>query len=206
MTVALSVAFLCSCTNENNTEATTSSDVEMETIWSKPQLFEVPSETEISDGSDEEAVMLSEIEKARKVYSLFVSSKPSLDMNDTIAGADGVVYYRITDKNLDTSEKFKNYLLRYFSEQIVMSLLNVQMYVEDENGNMYAVDVGMSDDNVIDYSIIRFEKTESKQTATLEISRDFDSDGKSDSKEAIVFIREPAGVNGEWVFTQFGAF
>ena len=206
MTATLFVAFLSSCNGKTEIENTTSSDIEMETVWSKPDRFEMPSEHEsqnVSDGSD---VLLSMIDEASEAYSLFVSSKPLLDMIDTLEGADGVVYYRIADKNLDTFDKFNAYLQKYFSNEIVTNLLNVQMYVSGENGNMYAVDVGMSSSKVTGYSVEKYEETDTKKIAVLKISRDTDGDGKTDVTEDAEYVMEPSGKDGRWVFTRFSAF
>ncbi len=206
MTVALFVAFLCSCDAKTETESTTSSDIEMETLWSKPDRFEMPTEAETKKDADGADIMLSEIEKAEKVYSLFVSSKPKLDMNDTLDGPDGIVYYRIADENLNTFDKFNAYLLKHFSRQIVTNLLNVQMYVSDDNGNMYAVDVGMSSDKVAECTVLEYEESETKKSALLKVSKDSDNDGKIDSAEEVEFVMEPVGEDGGWVFTRFSAF
>ncbi len=205
MMTTLIAVFLCSCTEQTENLTEVASDVEMETLWSKADLFEVPSEQteETADGGE---AFLSEIEKARKVYGLFIDTKPTLDESDSLQGADGVVYYRIADPMLDTAEEFNSYLLSYFSSEIVSSLLNVQMYVEGENGAMYAVDVGMSTDNVIDYKMDSFESDETIQTAVLTVSRDFDGDGKTDHSEELKFVREPVGIDGKWVFTKFSHF
>ena len=67
------------------------------------------------------------ISEALDAFSLFISSVPEIDRDDSIE-YEGLVYYRVVDKRLNTFEK-QDYLPAIF-EEIAIKLLNVERYME----------------------------------------------------------------------------
>jgi hypothetical protein len=182
--------------------------------WSTAEIFTIDDGNDIAGSSDTDDGGKESDEYAKKIisealdaFSLFISSVPEIDRDDSIEYEEGLVYYRVVDKRLNTFEKLKDYLLRYFSEEIAIKLLNVERYMEFDDGSLYVLDINMSTGfDILSEKYTVLEQTEDREVFSVTVVRDKDGDGAADDTQTYNFVREKAEDGGNMVFTEFTYF
>ncbi len=154
----------------------------------------------------DEQTILRRVDEARAVYGLFGKYRPAMDKKDEVTGDNETPYYRVTDTKFDTMKKLRNYVLKYFSEDITDALINVGMYMESD-GKLYAVDAAMDmapPETILSRKAELTAHTKDLQNYLVTLSMDKDEDGKADSEKQYRYAYAKSG--DKWVFTSFEMF
>ncbi|NLO45857.1 MAG: hypothetical protein GX107_05050 [Clostridiales bacterium] len=196
-----------SCGGEDSRETTDLQPSE----WSSAEVFRPADKDEGSQDVTENAdktqdnYINSLVGEALDAYSLFISTVPEIDREDSIEYEKGLLYYRVSDKSLNTIEKLRSYMLGYFSEEIVTRLLNVERYMAFDDGSLYVLDINMGTGaTVLSESFTIKEQSKDKKSYLVTVVKDKDGDGKPDVEDTFDFVLEPSkSDSSKWVFTKF---
>lgn len=139
---------------------------------------------------------------ANELYRLFVSSNVECDTSVSM-DMDGSTYYLISDERFDTMPELLEHLGKYFSDNIINSLMDSGSVRMGGDGRMYAQDLSGAADPM--YRGTEYELTLLNESAAEYIAYSTYSTAEGDERaEEYVFRLEKQF--GVWRFTNFTVF
>lgn len=139
---------------------------------------------------------------ANELYRLFVSSNVECDTSVSME-MDGSTYYLISDERFDTMPELLEHLGKYFSDNIINSLMDSGSVRMGGDGRMYAQDLSGAADPM--YRGTEYELTLLNESAAEYIAYSTYSTAEGDERtEEYVFRLEKQF--GVWRFTNFTVF
>ncbi|MBP1543025.1 MAG: hypothetical protein J6A16_02920 [Oscillospiraceae bacterium] len=142
---------------------------------------------------------------ANALYSAVCLSQFEVDYGDMKEiGADGRTYCRVTDERVDSLMDIVTALNSYFSQDIVNSLMEMELFREDENGVLYGLGGGRGSDPCYlgtTYELTVLNESHAEFTATSTYSTDPDQiEGEFYTEEYVFNMENQFGI---WRFTNF---
>ncbi len=143
---------------------------------------------------------------ANELYRLFVSSQVECDTSVSVE-MDGATYYLISDERFDTMSELLEHLGKYFSDDIINSLMDSGTVRMGSDGGMYAQDVAGGTDPLYhgtEYVLSLLNESAAEYIAYSTYSS-IDGESAEDvyTEEYVFRMEKQFGV---WRFTNFAVF
>ncbi len=152
------------------------------------------------DYSSSQVAKVTKVKKAYKVLHIFNGlGYVSCDYNKQIK-KNGMYYYKVTAKKLNTMKKLKKYLKKYFSNSYIKKLLKKKQFIS-KKGHLYFSGGERGSDISYQYTKYQIIKKTSAYRTIKATSYYWNEDFPEEGKETKVDTYKQRKINGRWVFT-----